>query len=293
MQQTSVSQDMRLNDGQAAAYKRDGYLFPIDIYSESEAADLRRQLEEIEDVVKDNPDQSRAVQKRPAWVLPFIDRIVRDPRIVGAVASVLGPNVLVYNAAFFIKEPHTPNFVSWHQDLHYWGFNKLDEVTAWLALSPATTASGCMQFVPGSHERDVEHRDTFSADNMLTRGQELAVEVDPGDTVDVELKPGQISLHHGRMFHSSGPNHSADRRIGLAIRYITPEMCQVGGERLGATLACGEDTHGHYEHVPAPKGILNQEDMERYRRLMALDHSIKFRGAAQDTERSMAAAAGA
>ena len=90
--------------------------------------------------------------------------------------------------------------MSWHQDLTYRGMGETDhEVTAWVALSPATEASGCMRFVPGSHRQSiVEHTDTFAGDNLLSRGQEIAVEVDENDAVAAVLRPGQMSLHHGR-----------------------------------------------------------------------------------------------
>jgi len=279
----------RLKSGQMQAYQRNGYVFPVDVYSEAEARSIRRQLEEVEATIKDEAELLRAMHRRPSWLLPFIDAVVRDPRVVGPVTSILGTDVLAYNAAFFIKEPNSDNFVSWHQDLHYWGFNKAEEVTAWVALSPSTAESGCMRFVPGSHEKDVEHVDTFSDQNMLTRGQELAVAVKEEDAVDVILKAGQMSLHHGHMFHSSGANRSDDRRIGLAIRYITPDMCQVGGERLGASVVSGEDRVGHYEDVPPPCGIFNPQDLDRYRRLISLDHKVKFRGAEQKTDKQITA----
>ncbi|MEX2451514.1 MAG: phytanoyl-CoA dioxygenase family protein [Rhodospirillales bacterium] len=270
-----------LTDAEAEGYRRDGFCSPLDVYTEEEAGELRAQLERIEKKIKDDPELVRAVQKRPTWLLPFADEIVRNPRITGRVASVLGPDVMVYNAAFFIKEANTGHFVSWHQDLHYWGFNADDEVTAWLALTPSTPESGCMRFVPGSHKRVVEHVDTFDENNMLTRGQELAIKVDDKDACDVVLRPGQMSMHHGRMCHGSGANTSADRRIGLAIRYITPAMHQVTGERFGATLVRGEDRYNHFELVPPPQGELHPDDLERWRRLMALDHAVKYRGAAQ------------
>ncbi len=132
----------------------------------------------------------------------------------------------------------------------------IDAVTAWVALSPATRESGCMRFVAGSHLREiVEHRDTFSAKNMLSRGQEIAVAVDDSEAVDVLLEPGQMSLHHGRTFHASHANRSSDRRIGLAIRYIAPSMKQTGERRTVAVLVRGEDRYGHFELAPPPSGI--------------------------------------
>ena len=58
--------------------------------------------------------------------------------------------------------------------------------------------------------------DTFHVDNMLTRGQEIAVEVDESKTVAMALGPGEMSIHNVRVAHASGPNTSDDRRIGMA-----------------------------------------------------------------------------
>ena len=275
-----------LTDAEVEGYWRDGFSTPLDVYSEENASKLSDQLERIENQIKDEPELVSAVQKRPTWVLPFADEIVRNPKITGRVASILGPDVMVYIAAFFIKEANSDHFVSWHQDLHYWGFNADDEVTAWLALSPSTPENGCMRFVPGSHKQVVEHVDTFHKKNMLTRGQELATQVDENDACDVVLKAGQMSLHHGRMVHGSSPNTSSDRRVGLAIRYITPAMHQVAGERFGATLVRGEDRYNHFEMLPPPQGELHPDDLERWRRLMALDNAVKYRGAAQGAARN-------
>ena len=79
---------------------------------------------------------------------------------------------------------------------------------------------------------------------MLTRGQELAVEVDDKDAVDVVLKPGEMSLHHHKIFHASNANRSNDRRIGLAIRYIPTHVRQVAIDDDSAALVRGRDDYG-------------------------------------------------
>ncbi len=66
----------------------------------------------------------------------------------------------------------------------------------------------------------IPHRDTFAQDNLLTRGQEIMVEVDESGAVPLVLRPGEMSLHHVRLVHGSPPNPSGDRRIGFAIRYV-------------------------------------------------------------------------
>src|SRR5438046_10468351 len=115
-------------------------------------------------------------------------------------------------------------------------------MTAWVAFTVSKPANGCMREVPRSHLRDqVPHRDTLPAKNILTRGQEIAVEVQEDQAVNIVLEPGEISLHHVRLFHSSDPNNSDDRRIGYAIRYIPTWIRQIVGERDSVTLVAGRD----------------------------------------------------
>ena len=109
----------------------------------------------------------------------WVDELVHHPKIVDAAEDVLGPDLLCWTTNFFIKEANSPGFVSWHQDAFYWGLSKDDVMTAWVALSPANLESGCMKFLPGSQTQDhLQHVDTFHKDNLLSRGQEIAVKVD-------------------------------------------------------------------------------------------------------------------
>ena len=54
-------------------------------------------------------------------VLPLADRLARDPAVLDAVESLLGPDILLWDSTFIIKEPGDGKKVSWHQDLTYWG----------------------------------------------------------------------------------------------------------------------------------------------------------------------------
>jgi len=245
-------------------YERDGFVCPIDVMSETEAASYRAELEQFEATLGREQRYRRCLRRYPNLVLPFVDEISRRPEITDAVAEILGPDLLALDTPFFIKDANSPSFVSWHQDLHYWGLDGEDEVTAWIALSPATAASGCMRFVPGSQNTVVEHHDTHHQDNLLTRGQEIAVEVDDADAVDAELKPGQMSLHHGRVFHASNPNTTGDRRIGLAIRYIPTRMKQAPGGDMAAMLVRGEDKYGNFRACRPPKGLMLEDDYQHW-----------------------------
>lgn len=246
------------------SYDRDGFYFPIRVMSEAQAATYRAALENAEVMAMAREDGRRFLREYANVALGFVDEICRSPAVTDPVAVLLGDDLLVMACSFFIKEPKTTSYVSWHQDLHYWGLEGDDEVTAWVALSPSTRKAGCMRFVAGSHRDIVDHRDTFHQDNLLTRGQEIAVEVDEADAVDVVLAPGEMSLHHGRVFHASERNGSDDRRIGLAIRYVPTRMKQMADAALCATLVRGEDRFGHFYLVEGGSGLLSEADIARH-----------------------------
>jgi ectoine hydroxylase-related dioxygenase (phytanoyl-CoA dioxygenase family) len=264
----------------AADYARDGFVFPLDILSADEAKTLRNDLEAAEAKYADDPKKRAMARGFPARLMPSFDALIRHPNMIAAASAVLGPDLLVWNSSMFIKEANTPNYVSWHQDLTYWGLDEPDEVTIWVALSPASIEAGCMRFVPGSHrERIQPHADSFSADNLLTRGQELQVDVREEDAVDAALKTGQASMHHGHLFHASGPNTTDDRRLGAAIRYIKPSMKAQSGPETEVTLVAGEDRFGHFTLTKPPKGTLLDEDLAAVARDVERRESVLFAGA--------------
>ena len=134
-----------------------------------------------------------------------------------------------------------------------------------------------MKFVPGSHRECLApHRDTFAPDNLLSRGQEIAVEVDEDDAIIAELAPGQMSLHHGRMFHSSGPNVTGDRRIGFVMRFIRPDTPAV--RRDYAMLVRGADRVGNRINVVPPPGTLTPDQLALYEEVQAAQNTTLAEG---------------
>ncbi len=234
-----------------ARYGRDGFAFPCRALPKDEASAMARDVERL---IGSDPGALHHMRTNPHLVFPSVDRLAHDARVLDAVERILGPNLLLWSTSFFLKPPRSTDHVSWHQDLTYWGLDGTDQVSAWVALSPITEANGCMRFVPGSHRRAIEaHRDTFAEDNQLTRGQVLAVDIDEGQAVPVTLAPGEMSLHHGRLFHASGPNTTHAWRIGITMIYLAPRMRQVVAKKDYARLVRGEDAYGHFESLPRPR----------------------------------------
>jgi chlorinating enzyme len=265
-----------LTEMQIEQFRRDGCVFPIRVMSEADALAIRSKLEDYE--ARSGGPLAGDLRHKTHLLFPWLADLVRNSRIVDAIEDLYGPNLLCWTTNFFIKEANNPAFVSWHQDSTYWGLSRPDVVTAWVALTPSNHANGAMTFIPGTHMSDqLEHRDTFAKNNLLTRGQEVAVDVDESKAVTIELRPGEISLHHVRLVHGSPANPSNDRRIGFAIRYIPTSVSQIAGED-SATLVRGVDTFHHFDPEPRPSSDMQPDFVALHRRITERNAQILYRG---------------
>jgi len=253
------------------AYHRDGYYCPVRVMSEADVGDFRRRLEAHER--KSGAPLQGNWRHKTHLLFTWADEMVHHPRILDAVEDVIGPNILCWTTNFFIKEAKSPGFVSWHQDATYWGLEPDDVVTAWIAFSESNIESGCMKVIPGSQAgSQIPHVDTFHKDNLLSRGQEIAVKVDESKAVDLLLKPGEMSLHHIKLVHGSAANDSADRRIGFAIRYIPTHVRQTK-VRDSAMLVRGIDAYHHFDPEPRPLHDIDDAALAAHRD--AVDRQVK------------------
>jgi chlorinating enzyme len=240
-----------LTAAQVEQYHRNGILFPVSVLSPGETVRFRAAFEEVAARLGGRP-VAQALGHTHAYFRWAYD-LATHPRILDAVEDVLGPDLLVWTVSIFPKYPRDPGYISWHQDGTYWGLDSPRVMTAWVALTDSTLDNGCMRVMPGSHRRPIlPHRDTYAADNRLSRGQEIEVEVDEQDAVDVVLRAGEMSLHHVNIIHGSDPNPSDGSRIGFAPRFTTPETRQIDGEPPTAVLARGRDGYGHFQLLPGP-----------------------------------------
>jgi hypothetical protein len=247
----------KLDPERQAVYRSRGYHGRLRAFSGTEAARLRDRFLAY---WRQNEDQLNALlpRERSSYLiethlfLRWVYDIVAHPRILDAVESVLGPDILAWSSQWFAKFPGDGTYVSWHQDAAYWGLSPPEVTTAWVALTDSTTASGCMRVIPGSHLETLPQRDTYAQANMLSRGQEIAVAVDESRAVDLVLGPGEFSLHHVGIVHGSRANASDAPRIGLAIRYVAPEVAQQGKSRDMVLVVRGRDDHGHFDLVSPP-----------------------------------------
>ena len=124
-----------LSHAELGAYRHRGFHSPVRVFDAAEALHYRRQLEAHERIAG-APLQGKW-RVKTHLLFTWAEELVRHPKVLDAVEDVIGPDILCWTTNFFIKEPGSPGFVSWHQDAAYWGLEPEEVVTAWVALTPS------------------------------------------------------------------------------------------------------------------------------------------------------------
>jgi len=200
-------------------FRRDGILFPIPVLSGEEIQFYRSALGEMKQHL------SLDMERLPSCELyfPWAHDLAFHPRVLAAVAEILGPDIVSWGTLVLDKPPRSRVYVSWHQDGAYASFlNGSTAVSAWIALTDSTVESGCMRVVRETQRQLVKHTERGTRDNLLKNGQTVEVAIDESRVEDVVLKAGEMSLHDANIIHGSNPNASPHNRIGFIARFATP-----------------------------------------------------------------------
>lgn len=190
---------------------------------------------------------------------PFWVRLVSDPRLLDIAEAFIGPNIALFASHYIAKPPESGQAVLWHQDGSYWPLEPMEVVSLWLAVSDSDVENGCMRVIPGTqHERllteeELEHHDDGS--NVLGSGMHID-EINEAKAVDIELKAGDVSVHHPALIHGSKGNHSRRWRRGLTIRYI-PTSTRILTDTWwpSAFILRGEPVESVNRYRPYPKFV--------------------------------------
>ncbi len=251
-------------------YNQNGFISPVRIISSEEAKKHRSILENTEKILGNMHYQSKI-----HTILKSAYDLATHQNILDIVEKAIGPNILLHNTTYIIKEPQTPAFVSWHQDLTYWGFSHDDQISVWLALSNADGVSGAMYMIPKSHlEGKKEHKTINDENNVLFQNQWVE-KFDENNKTLCSLKPGEASFHHGWTIHSSMPNKSNDRRIGFNIQYIATHVKQIKNDTDTAICVRGVDNYNNFSvDIPAVSDELNPATVSKQKELSKKYKSI-------------------
>jgi len=217
----------QLSEAQVSQYQAQGYLVP---QFRLDAAWVARLQQALNTLIRENPGvrPEKLVSAHiegpndegVKGVRDFLD-LAMNPDIVDLVAQLIGPDVVLWGAHVFCKPAHEGFETPWHQDGHYWPIRPLATCTVWVAIEPSTRQNGCLRVIPASHAARQLHPHLHEDRNDLTLNQRMAAcSFDEADAADIELQPGQMSMHDVYMIHGAQANSSDLRRTGVALRYM-------------------------------------------------------------------------
>ena len=247
-------------------YNANGFMHPVSVISSIKANFYAKKLLLFQ---SNHPEYLQGIKARKLHlILTWMADLISEKLILDAVEDLIGPNILCWSSTLFIKESESSTFVSWHQDGNYWGLSSNEVTTAWLALTPSTVLNGCVKMMPGSHNwPQIHHEPSSNKNNLLSQGQVMNKEIDDTNAVNICINSGEISLHHINAAHSSGPNNSKSKRIGIAIRYVNPKVKQLNNYTDSATLVRGKDAYKHFKLEPKPKYDFEPSSMFFYNKI--------------------------
>jgi non-heme Fe2+,alpha-ketoglutarate-dependent halogenase len=235
-------------------FERDGYVAPLSILSEGEVARYRNTYDQLEADRKAKGITARPTQQHFVYK-PFWD-LATHPRVLEIMRTAVGDDLVLIATGFFAKSPNdSEKYVAWHQDTTYWGLQPPFAATLWIAIDDSDIENGCLRVIPGSHRKLLPHGTSARTGNILGNNQEIDPEfIDESRAVDLELKAGQASLHHGLSVHGSNPNRSQRRRCGMTVRFTRPDVKPVAGVFVDKPiLVSGEDRYGNFTYLPRPQ----------------------------------------
>ena len=220
-----------LSTAQIDQYHQQGYLIPPLRLAVERINSLRDTLDQL---IRDNPGirpeklvsahavgrnggkNDEGVQGSKA----FLD-LAMEPQILDLVEQLIGPDIILWGCHVFCKPAGDGHETPWHQDGHYWPMRPLATCTVWVALDESTVENGCLRVIPKSHAAKFTHPHLLEDRSDLVLNLRTSEDAfDERDAVDLQLQPGEMSMHDVFMIHGAAENRSTQRRAGVALRYM-------------------------------------------------------------------------
>jgi ectoine hydroxylase-related dioxygenase (phytanoyl-CoA dioxygenase family) len=238
-------------DGIKDSIDRDGYVIVRNVVDESLIEEARNHIDWLLEQHPDHrPEQldTHLVGDDPFWL-----RLVSDPRLLDTIEPIIGPNIALFASHYIAKPPKTGKAVGWHQDGTYWPLEPMEAFTIWLALDVVDEENGCMYVLPGTHSERIRGLEEMREAQGTVLGNEMDMSMfDLKTTTNIELKPGDVSIHHPCIVHGSNANTSERWRRGLTIRYIPTTTKVTNWEHPGPWLLRGSAVEGINDYSPVP-----------------------------------------
>ena len=174
----------------------------------------------------------------------------------------MGNEIGILGSQLLTKYPYSKDYIAWHQDGMGIRYDEDHSLAVWLALSESNKQNGCMKVIPGTHKNSkLEHLPSSDKNNILSNySLEIALDIDESTAFNLELQPGEISVHHQNIIHGSGANPTTTKRIGFVIRVISPKYAR----NMDLIYARSEKIYAYAKPIERPEEFHQKNDPIAY-----------------------------
>lgn len=289
-----MEESYSLSSEQLERFRNDGFIGPFDMYDSEEIREtyksVRAELFDRSHAVYQLDHRSRLAGYDRHLDVDFFSQHIMRREILDKLEGILGPDIICWRSEMFPKYPGDEG-TDWHQAdtfAHASGEPQIQwpmgsdfggSVTVWTAMTDATEETGCLRFVPSTHEEmfyDESKTMEYQPEkvNLLEKGgvnrgffgyDYRSLQKDPDfvpdedAAVSIVMNAGQFVIFWSTLMHSSLPNTTKNKtRLGFTARYI-PACVQVypntdtideygtvlSLDKYGVVIVSGHDSSEH------------------------------------------------
>lgn len=252
-----------------ARYRSEGYLLVEGLLDRATMERLRAAADalvaraarmtasdDVLDLAPDHRPEAPKVRriKKPDAHDPAFAALARDPRIIAAIAPLIGPDIRLQGSKLNLKSPGHGEPVEWHQDWAFYPHTNDDLLAVGVPLDDCDLENGPLMVVPGTHRGPTfDHH----ADGRFVGAIDPArAGIDVGGAVPLLAKAGSVTIHHVRMVHGSAPNRSPRQRRLLLFEYVAADAWPLRGMECDFETFRAKTVAGRFtleaRVVPAP-----------------------------------------
>ena len=247
-------------------FERNGFVSEMEVLAPKRIEYYFEKCKAFIDSYRSHPSFSEWTYYRTELVLKWVAELASEDSLLDVIEELIGPDILLWNAFLPVKPPRSNAYFGWHQDATYWPVTPTDQiVSAWIALSTVNQTCGGMQMVRGSHLLGtLPHETTYDNSSMLKRGQQITTAVDKDEIFDIDLQPGQASIHHTLTLHRSGPNNSEDWRLGVGLNFVNSQVGPLPGYKDSAMPLRGNVEDSRFTFTQPPRSDLDSAALKSF-----------------------------
>lgn len=210
---------------QIQQYKEQGFLIVDCPFLTSSYEYIMNLVRENVDLT--NSDGVRLSRLDPRYTVVDTSEVVlsllEDPTLLSMVSDLFGSDdYRLLLATFNNRTPGIKPMINWHTDYQEdqrWQGPRVE--VAWY-LTPTTPENGCLRVIPGSHRSSAEEiRRELALQGQKQNKAWRSYEVHHPDEIDVPLRPNQLLIRDGFIWHCTHMNKTQDIRYLYAWSYCS------------------------------------------------------------------------